>query len=491
MALPKNYKRGIDYLNKNFPFFTVLVTNLGRPVVNNTVTGHLPEDTEYCDKGEPIYQVPTLQVQKNIDEDEFQLHLNEKFLAPLTDEEIAAVLSHEAYHIIFSHLAEMTTPFALEVAEEMLPKKATKHQIEARARTLVILAHECICNDNVVNEGMSLPDLRRVSKITGKLGGGLKLGPEVVKRSVAYYTTDEVVELLRKKRKDEQENDEDEFEKEMQQMDQGGGNDHYIEMTPEDLKNLQDILEKKARHAVFDGTVDANDIQSDDLKNILKIKQTSSKAGSGSSKAQADFKKKGLGLNWFKYLRRLDPSAFRDGGTMGDFKTSWHAPRRKLAHLYPKVNLPVYAPRYSKNNIGSLRPQIVLALDFSGSIPREMATVMGNLARAVPEGIDVHCCTFSDDFVPFNHKLDGEQDVASGGTDFSAIQAFINTLDLKRQPNVVVITDGEAGWRHVQPSKGALEKKWNWLLIDRSNRVHAPGVNPDSVEFLQDYLAKK
>lgn len=443
MAALKNYKRGMDWLNKNFPFFTVIVTNLGRPVVNN--------------------EIPTLQVQRNRDDKQFELVINEKFLEPLSDEEVAATLTHEAFHIVLSHLNEI---FSLDDSDETTRKKMT-------------LAQECIVNDNVVNEGFSLPDLRTLNPETGQLEGGLFFGPDVVGLSVAYYTTKEVMDLI------------PDDNKQLQSMDGNGENDHYVIMSDDDLKDLQDILSKGVRHAVYEGKIDPNDITSEDLKNIMKINSRGKKAGTSVSKTQRNFTKMGLSVNWFKYLRRLDPSAFREGGSMGDLRTSWHAPRKKTAYMYPKVSLPVYRPRFTKNNIGSLKPHIVLALDFSGSIPPAMTTVMGNLARAVPDGIEIHCCTFSTYHIPFNHKTDDYQDTASGGTDFSAIEEFIETLELKCRPNVVVITDGEAGFNTKRPSQDDLDKHWNWLLINKGNQVQAGNIKNSTVEFLEDYLLQK
>lgn len=465
MALPRHYKRGIDYLNKEFPFFTVMVTSLGKPVVDNHIVGYVGEGHEFLDEGTPIYRTPTLQVQRaRIDDEGFELCINEEFLSDKTDAEVGAVLAHEAFHIIKSHLNEL----GME-----------EYNATLQLRKKALLAHECITNDNVVNEGFDLPDLRLRSKKTGELKGGLYFGPDVVDRSVAYYTTKEVMDLI--------EDDNEAF----QNLPDDAEQEHYVILSDEEMKELQDIMEKNIRHAVFEGKIDPDDVNSDELKTILKVHQVSKKAGTTASKSQAAFTKKGLSLKWMQYLLRIDPTAFRDGGSMGEFVTNWATPRKKLIHMYPKVNLPVYKSRFVNKNKGGLKPHIVLALDFSGSIPPEMTTVMGNLARAIPDTIEVHCCTFSTEYVPFDHKIDGTQPVASGGTDFSAIQKYIDTLDLKKQPSVVVITDGEASFGSRKPTQEALDHKWNWLMIDRGNQVYDRSVKPETVNFLQDYLLDK
>jgi len=483
---PENYKRGMAYLNANFPFFTVMVTNLGRPVINVNVLGK-------DQNGDPIYEVPTLQVQRRLDEEKFELAVNERFLDNLTDAEVAGTLAHESFHILFSHLSEQVTDKATEKAKEFYPD-GSEHQIKDMAQKMVVLAHECVCNDNVINEGFDLPDLRKPNPKTGELEGGPFFGPDVVGRSVAYYTTDEVIDLFKKPG----EKDSGDGNKSGEILDKmgGGGNEHFVLVDEDDLKDLQDAISKGIRHAVYEGKLDPKDIQSDDIKNILKIRPKSKRAGATNSKIQRQFEKAGLSVNWFKYLRRLDPSAFRDGGNAGDWKASWHRPRKKIAWMAdptrsgPRVNLPVQKPRFNANNIGALKPHIVLALDFSGSIPPEMQTVMGNLARMVPDSIDVNCCTFSTEYVPFDHKLD-QQEVASGGTDFSAIQNFIDSLNLKRQPHVVVITDGQAQFSRNAPTQEALDNKWNWLLINRNDAVYAGNVPTNTVEFLDDYLSDK
>lgn len=463
-----NYKRGMTYLNDHFPFFTVVVSNLGRPVVNNHVVGKVGADHEFLEEGTPIYEVPTLQVQRNKDDNQFELVINERFLDDLSDAEVAATLAHESFHITLSHLNEV---FSLDPESKEFGKDKKK----------MVLAQECIVNDNVTNEGFKLPDLRMKSKETGELKGGLFFGPDVVKRNVAYYSTREVMDLI-----------EDDNEQ-LQQMGGDGENEHYVIMSDEDLKDLQDQISKGVRHAVFEGKIDPDDIDSDEMKSVLKIDGKGKKAGTSKSKTQRHFEKMGISINWFRYLRRLDPSAFRDGGNMGDLKTSWHAPRKKTAYMLNQgVRLPQYRNRFSKNNVGNLKPQIVFALDFSGSIPREMTEVMANLARAVPDGIEIHCCTFSTEFVPFDHKRKDEQETASGGTDFSAVQQYVNSLNLRVQPNVVVVTDGEARFGSVAPTQDIMDKRWNWLLIDPRNKMYAQShVKDSTVEYLNDYLLGK
>lgn len=464
MAQSIHYKRAMDYLNKRQAFFAVMVTNLGQPIIDNSIAGYVEEDTEFHDKGEPIYNTPTLQVEKREDEDTFRLVINEEYLKGKTDAEVAGLLAHEAFHIIFSHLSEA---FITKDKDEVFKKKQ-------------ILAHELICNDNVINEGLRLPDTRRVSKITGELAGGLLFGPDIVGRDVAQWTTKEVMDLIP---------DNHEFIQNMPSENQ----DHFIMLSPSDLQKLKEQISKDIRHKVFTGQLDPDKINSSDIKNILKINQTSTKPGSSKTRVQTRFEKAGASVNWFKYLKNIDPNAFRGEGTAGEVKTSYEAiGRRHTALLNYGVRLPVYRPRISSRNIGLLRPSIVLALDFSGSVPRHLQEVMGRLARLVPDSIEIQCCTFSEEFVPFDHKLDGTQDTASGGTNFSAIQDFIESIHLKRQPYVVAITDGGAGWRRNRPPQEVLDRYWNWLLLNKGDKFDAGAghIEPRTVKYLNDYLLK-
>ena len=75
--------------------------------------------------------IPTAQVQLNMDEQRIEFLINPNFIAELSDSDIAAVLAHEAYHVLLDHLSEMAD-------EDTYPLRA-----------ILIDAQECIINDSL------------------------------------------------------------------------------------------------------------------------------------------------------------------------------------------------------------------------------------------------------------------------------------------------------------------------------------------------------
>jgi uncharacterized protein with von Willebrand factor type A (vWA) domain len=202
-----------------------------------------------------------------------------------------------------------------------------------------------------------------------------------------------------------------------------------------------------------------------------------------------------------KLLADICPDILNRKGRMPSRqRPSWHRPRRALTSLYPEVLLPTAVYRGEKDNRneeGDRTPHLILALDFSGSIDRRNLDLMKSLALSVPDDIKVDCCTFSTQFVPYDHRATKNR-TASGGTDFSAIEKFVRSVqgDKKKYPSaVVVITDGEAGFNSVKPSDEE-SKSWLWLALSDSNRrtltngYYGAKAPAERVRLLRDYIAK-
>ena len=386
-----SYKEAIDWLNESHPFFVTPLINLGKPVEIRT----------------PGHTLAVTQVGSEI-----RLSVNPEFLAEHTAQECAGLLAHELYHVVMNHLAEFDQ---------------FEHE---RVR---VIAQECIVNDSVLEEGMTLPE----SAI---------LGMNVVEYNTSFLPTKIVYDDI------------------LKNMDEEGESEPDENLTPSCSHDHGEELDQRAIfNAIFGGA------SIEDAPESLKVhlEDAAQKAGTGFSFAQQTKTGKKIDLKWTQLINKINPQTFSDGGK-SKASVTWARPRRKLAGMPQRVMVPDRNDLDKAGFGGNRRPKIVLALDTSGSIPQSMQQELLDLANSIPKRkVDVRCCTFSTQYVPLDIKreLDG-QDIAHGGTDFNAVWEFVRSQDIK-DAHVIVITDGYARFRYgytAVPSN--LDTNWHWLILE-------------------------
>lgn len=369
--------------------------------------------TPIINMGRPQFRtsIPTAQVEHNKD-GEVVLSINPDFFAKHTDSECAGVLTHELYHILFNHLAEFD--------------KFENNQAR-------IIAQECIVNDSVLEEGMDLPDI------------GLCYGEDYVQYNASFLPTKVVYDDLMK--------NPEKLPEEIQISCSHEG--HSGDEEGEGAMDPRMIFEQVFKNADIDEA-------SESMKTVLE--DAAKKAGSDFSFQSATQTGKAISLKWTQLINRIHPDTFSDGGKSKSNAT-WARPRRKLAGINPRIMLPDRADKNEYGLGGNRRPKIVLALDTSGSIPRDKVTELMDLAQSIPsKKVDVICCTFSTYPVEFNQKLPVEsQNIASGGTDFDAVSSFVAKQKDSQKIPVIVITDGYATFGHTPNN---LDSHWHWLVFD-------------------------
>lgn len=384
-----SYKEAIAWLDDFNPFFVTPLLNLGKPIYGSHVTD-------------------TLAV--TLTDHDIELHINPDFMEEHTPAECAGLLAHELYHVVMNHLAEF---------EKFENEKAR------------VIAQECIVNDSVLEEGMSLPD----SAI---------LGMKWVEYNTSFLPTKVVYDDLV---------------------------DKVADAEPPDLmcshNDHKDANSREVFSAVFNGA----DIEgaSESLKTMLE--DAASKAGTGFSFKSSTKNGKKISLKWTELINKIYPETFSEGGTSRASST-WARPRRKLAGMPGRVMLPDRKDDNKSGFGGNRRPKILLALDTSGSIPRDKQQELMDLANSIPKRkVDVLCCTFSTEYVELdiNRDLRG-QDIAFGGTDFGAVKRFAESQRDGEKIHVIVITDGHAefgDWFHNTPNAipGNLDTHWHWLVF--------------------------
>lgn len=388
-----SYRGAIAWLNENHPFFVTPLINLGKPVENYS----------------PGHTLAVIQYGNDI-----QLSVNPEFLHEHTEEECAGLLAHELYHVVMNHLAEQ---------DNFENKKA------------MTIAHECIVNDSVLEEGMVLPD----SAI---------LGMNVVQYNTSFLPTRVVYDDLLKKAQES-----------------GDGDNSPEDMEPNCSHDGEPIDARAVFNLLFSGA------NIDEAPESLKVhlENAAEKAGTGFSFSRKTNTGRKINLKWTELINQIHPETFTDGGKSKAGST-WARPRRKLAGMQNRVMLPDRKDFDQFGTGGNRRPKIVLALDTSGSIPTDMQQELLDLANSIPKRkVDVRCCTFSTEYV----KLDIDQDlrgqkIAHGGTDFDAVAAFVKSENLDENIHVIVITDGWARFGYgIKSTPPKLDTNWHWLVIGR------------------------
>jgi predicted metal-dependent peptidase len=436
----QDYRRGMKWLDEHQPFFTSFVVALGVPTITHTAD--------------------TAEVRLNRERDELELALNPEWLADKTDAEAGAVLAHEAYHVLLDHFHELTQT-------TIFPN-----------HTALVYAHECIINDSLVNEFFSVPK-------------EMFFGPELVGEDCSNLSTEEAYRLF-EHMADEQQSQSGAGEAgEGDEGDAGGMGGSGLPECPFKLvivddaaQELADRLDQAMIDAAHSGDVKPQDVPqelADRMAEIGLITDAAPRAdargfGAGSQQSAADIlmeQNKSLNLNWVEILAQINPKIMESAGDVRrQTKANWAAPRRKMAYAYPNVILPTIKTIDDRDgNTPEKKPTVLLALDFSGSIPRNMTQVLALLARSIPKDLmDVHAYTFSTITVPFDPEVKGYQRTASGGTDFSCVERVAKEMQAKdpqkNYPYVICMTDGEADFNSLKPNEQQLKEQWFWMATD-------------------------
>lgn len=174
-------------------------------------------------------------------------------------------------------------------------------------------------------------------------------------------------------------------------------------------------------------------------------------------------------IGWVKILQIVNPDIGRDQGGLNTRATyDWSRQRRSSMLMPQKVRLPVYGVSRQDGYGAKMRPTVLIALDHSGSIDSRMTEVMRAMAKSIPtDYIDPYCVTFSTYYCHFDFRS-AVNEVAGGGTDFSAVEYAAREVQKKTgiYPYVICLTDGYANFESAAPKISDLHKKWIWVDVD-------------------------
>ena len=435
---------GLNRLADMLPGLEKLATALGQP-----------EESE---------SLPTAAVMLDTRSDEIKFVVNRDFLESLPVDQRASVIAHETNHVLLSHLYE-----ALQ----------TERWPQSQA---LINAHEAIINDHLLALGMELPDF----VVTGaKLTGD----------DFSFLTTDEAYKLLARDEEDSSDDASDSADKNESGEGgsaSGGGGEHHgcsahdsvvigsdgelRPATPDELSKMNDALVESIIDALDEG-IDADVLPSQDQLTAGNADvafaadqqgdQSVSKSSiAGTTAAEELVKADPRKARWAELLTEINP-LMDAGSELAPATYNW-ARESRLTMPLQGIQLPTLTLDSERGAlVESSTPVVLIALDFSLSIPRELARTLAELARSIPEGlIEPHCVTYSTEYVDFDFRSE-TSNTALGGTDFSAIERKARAIEKEtgEYPYVLNLTDGQAGFRYEAPTSEQLGERWYWIDV--------------------------
>ncbi len=472
-----DYQRGMDILYLVSPIFARFAAAMGVPVEN-------PD-------------IPTAMVSWNPTLKQITFNMNPDFITQWSDEEVAAIIAHETYHVLLNHLLEV-------------PDRTNYPHSQVLTQ-----AHECIINDGLPgNVGVTPP-------------GNCMFGTQLFDQDFSDFTTKEgydfILDFL-KENAPEDKSDENQGEGEKTEnsgangSSSGGGSGQPgekqgdgtpssgsgegaksedssdeecdgagqgegdadgkqdgtpdmsqapstcggVSISPEDLDAFKAAVKAAVGNAMKG--MDPNDLP-DALADIL-APNFGFGWGASNNKSGEMFAPSthGMSMNWFRLLARINPTIKSAGRNA--VKATWSRPNRKLISSYPKVVLPSYQHNDPKaKGKEKALPTLVTALDLSGSIPRELVNDLVRLVDVVPPTSIVSKPITWDDVViewdPETRKV-----VDGRGTRIEKVYEY--ALKVKAEsgidPYVVVISDGDF---HIpySVSKELMLERWYWCAI--------------------------
>lgn len=424
----EDYERGLDMLYASSKIFGSLANSIGTPVANE--------------------EIPTARVAFNTDTKKISFEVNPDFINPLTDDQIAAVIAHETYHVLLDHLSELSEP-------------------EYTDRSALIDAHECIINDALEsNVGVRLPE-----------DIGIRYGTELYNQDFSYFTTKQGYDFIVKNKDNKEEspeNNEGSSEDNAREDDDSKGffNCGGVYVPEEFADDFREAIKVSIKDTVDE--VDEDQID-DDLKDVLdefvSMSYSVNDNSSGFVKATIE---SGMNMNWFKILSRINPKINTSGKKRTE--TTWMKPPRRLLSVYPEVIIPeVVHERKDPRGAGDSLPTIIVALDLSYSIPRNLVQKLVNLVDEVPEAFFKPIpVTWSDYVLPYDNK--SKRVVPSNGTNINAVYEYAQKITKEKgsAPYVFVISDGQCSFSHysrIKIDKDYLNNQWYWCAI-KDNDVH-------------------
>lgn len=422
-----SYRRAVEWLDRRYARFVTKVLSLGKPMHTSAI--------------------PTAAVA--MDEGSLLFYANPEFVNGLDEQEYAFILAHETFHVLADH----------PVLFAGIPQSLQYPMV-------FNVAADAVINDWLDQYGIKVPEFKDFKPVRGV---------DVIGEDAANLT---VMDVYRKLLSQVTENEDgtvtvrtpDGQEYTYTPLDVH----EWTGPNPEPFNPGSDMGEP----------VDlADKIKAD---NGEERETTLTGWGNERSNMEAFTTNSGVSLKWAELLREIDPDMFASSRKNGTWGASFHRRRKKLA-AFPDTILPV--DRYEKR--GGTRegeqPILVMALDVSGSIDQHDVDRFLQIAKSVPQDkVKVHACTFDTNYTPID--LNDPRCYAGGGTDFTAIVRFIDTLDLPRKPYVIAVTDTAADMEPWAAAQVDWDRWW-WLSTVSKRGAYSFALSRGNFRLLKEFIA--
>lgn len=337
-----------------------------------------------------------------VDGPDIHLYFSPKFFNKLTDSELASILIHESFHLVFKHQAR----------SELIKDSSDRNSFDVAA--------EAVINDIITSH---FPDCI----LPGKPIRGSKL----VGRDTSKLSVDQVVELMKTRHGGRRKivhialdvseaADHDTWEQ--AEFDLGGG-------TPTQLPGMP--------HEEWTNQADAPaDIFL--TENARSVSWGLTALGKRRHTAKTLIRK-----NLRRFLQDIVRPSYRH-------MTLWNQIPRKAMAIYPEVILPTYEPENRRLNV-------LMAVDSSGSIPSSFLAHAVQTARQRIPGTTTTLVAFDTEVYEFWHGA--APVLGGGGTNVQAVEHYARK-GFKRYPNVVIVfSDGD------MPTPSLTHPdRWVWIL---------------------------
>lgn len=432
MTLFTEYMRGLEVLEFLSPSVGHFVRSMGAPVEDSGVS-----------RAAVIFAG---------DENTVKFAMNEEYISTLTDAEVAAVLAHEAHHIILRHLQERFEKI-FDVDD------------------YIVKAHECIINDQIPPRfGLTLPS-------------DTWSGPEAFDVDFSDLTSQEGYEIVKNFYDSEDEPEEQSEPEDSEQGDESGDSDKSDSSgdgSTADVGSEGDSSESEGEEddspsdsdpsgcdgVIIDPSADPDEavraidqmiaksfdgVSEEDIEreigtaghNAIQDAMDDANDSDSTSFSMSDaedneydsshYGSDGAVTNWNELIRKIDPGR-------GSDVASWNRYNPAITTLYPRVVLPTYRREDYGNSSG--KPVVVLALDFSVSIPASLLGTLVSMADSIPtDRVIPKVITWSDSVCEYGADA---RTCRRAGTNFANMIRWVNDREREtgQEHHVVCVSDG-------------------------------------------------
>lgn len=406
------YADAVQFMDDTYPFLSTQILNIGKP----SFASDIPTACVSIYEGRGIV-----------------LDINPDFVGQFQTHDYGFILSHETMHVLLSHLS---------LIEQFDDQKKFN------------IAADCIINDFLVSYSIPHSDDLPILH-----------GPDVVGFDCSTADIEDVYDAIT-----------DEKVEELTGADgESGFDSHNWQFVDSNGKPLSgDALQK----ALGDFLNDAFDSLPAELKDSVYENSPEVAAQQADSRPSTGWGNEALtpqlqnnipdnvSMKWVDLVNTITPDTFKADRDPVATGRTFARPPKKLMSQYPKIVLPQAFHKYGGvGKFDKAANTYVLALDCSGSIADEDRRRFMALAQSLPtDKLNIFAMTFSTYALEFDLTAKNPA-YASGGTDFTCIQEWINqnvVPEIGRYPKaVIVITDGEA---QLQQTSDEDLSNWHWLL---------------------------